>query len=150
PWQARDSYIHVALNRSPDSRAQFGEQHFLRKLEREEQVTVWKLLELQRNAMLMYTSCGWFFDDLSGIETVQVIQYAGRVVQLAEQLFGESLEMQFLHRLSAAKSNLAEYGDGANIYLKYVKPSIVDLEKVGAHYSISSLFAPYGERTDIF
>ena len=107
-------------------------------------------MELQRHAMLMYTSCGWFFDELSGIETVQVIQYAGRVVQLAEQLFGEPLEAQFLERLSLAKSNLPEYGDGANIYRTLVKPSIVDLEKVGAHYSISSLFAPYGERTDIF
>ena len=60
-------------------------------------------MELQRHAMLMYTSCGWFFDDLSGIETVQVIQYAGRVVQLAEQLFGNPFEEQFLERLSAAQ-----------------------------------------------
>jgi hypothetical protein len=98
----------------------------------------------------MYTSCGWFFDELSGIETVQVILYAGRVVQLAEQLFGEPLEALLLERLSAARSNLPEYGDGAKIYKRYVKPAMVDLEKVGAHYSISSLFAPYGERTDIF
>jgi len=107
-------------------------------------------MELQRHAMLMYTSCGWFFDELSGIETVQVIQYAGRVVQLAEEILGDSIEERFLEKLSAAKSNLPEYGNGANIYKKYVKPSMVDLEKVGAHYSISSLFAPYGERTDIF
>ncbi|HMF75099.1 MAG TPA: DUF3536 domain-containing protein, partial [Bryobacteraceae bacterium] len=100
--------------------------------------------------MLMYTSCGWFFDELSGIETVQVIQYAGRVLQLAEELFGDVIEEQFLERLAAAKSNLPEYGDGAMIYRRYVKPSMVDLEKVGAHYSVSSLFAPYGERTDIF
>ncbi|MBV9441389.1 MAG: DUF3536 domain-containing protein, partial [Acidobacteriaceae bacterium] len=73
-----------------------------------------------------------------------------RVVQLAEELFHISIEVDFLSRLALAKSNLAEYGDGSSIYLKYVKPSIVDLEKVGAHYSISSLFAPYGERTDIF
>jgi hypothetical protein len=79
-----------------------------------------------------------------------VIQYAGRVVQLAEELFGEPVEREFLRKLSAAKSNLPEYGDGAIIYTRYVKPSMVDLEKVGAHYSISSLFAPYGERTDIF
>src|SRR6201993_4050714 len=103
-----------------------------------------------RHSMLMYTSCGWFFDELSGIETVQVIEYAGRVVQLAEQLFGEPVEAEFLQRLACAKSNLTEYGNGANIYDRYVKPAIVDLEKVGAHYSITSLFAPYGERTDIF
>jgi Domain of unknown function (DUF3536) len=100
--------------------------------------------------MLMYTSCGWFFDDLSGIETVQVIEYAGRAVQLAEELFGEPVEPEFLAKLSAAHSNLPEYGDGASIYTRYVKPSMVDMEKVGAHYAISSLFTPYGERTDIF
>jgi alpha-amylase/alpha-mannosidase (GH57 family) len=150
PWAARDSYITVVLDRSPGVRQRFGEEHFTRKLEPDKQVVVWKLMELQRHAMLMYTSCGWFFDELSGIETVQVIQYAGRVVQLAEELFGDSIEEEFLARLALAKSNLAEYGDGAAIYRKYVKPAIVDLEKVGAHYSISSLFAPYGERTDIF
>jgi alpha-amylase/alpha-mannosidase (GH57 family) len=150
PWAARDGYIGVLLNRLPETRERFGKQHFLRDLTLPEEITVWKLLELQRHAMLMYTSCGWFFDELSGIETVQVIQYAGRVVQLGEELFGEPLEARFLERLSAAHSNLPEYGDGASIYVRYVKPSMVDLEKVGAHYSISSLFAPYGERTDIF
>ncbi len=150
PWAARDSYINVVLNRSPEVRERFGREHFLRDLSPEQQVTVWKLMELQRHAMLMYTSCGWFFDELSGIETVQVIQYSGRVVQLAEQLFEVPFEDHFLSLLSLAKSNLPEYGDGANIYSRYVKPSIIDLEKVGAHYSISSLFAPYGDRADIF
>ncbi|HEY3936161.1 MAG TPA: DUF3536 domain-containing protein [Bryobacteraceae bacterium] len=150
PWAARDGYIGVVLERSPEARERFSQEHFLRTLTPAEQMTVWKLMELQRNAMLMYTSCGWFFDELSGIETVQVILYAGRVVQLAEQLFGEPVEASFLQRLSAAHSNLPEYGDGAKIYKRYVKPAMVDLEKVGAHYSISSLFAPYGERTDVF
>ena len=150
PWAARDAYIQIVLDRHPEVRERFGKEHFLRPLNESEQVLVWKLMELQRHAMLMYTSCGWFFDDLSGIETVQVIQYAGRVVQLAEQLFNESIETQFLDRLALAKSNLHEYGNGADVYQRYVKPSIVDLEKVGAHYSISSLFAPYGDRTDIF
>ncbi|MCU1292578.1 MAG: glycoside hydrolase family 57 [Bryobacterales bacterium] len=150
PWIARDAYISVVLDRSPETRARFGEEHFRRKLTASEQVEVWKLMELQRHAMLMYTSCGWFFDDLSGIETVQVIQYAGRVVQLAEQLFKMPFEGTFLEKLALAKSNLVEYGDGANIYERYVKPSIIDLEKVGAHYSISSLFSPYGEGADIF
>jgi alpha-amylase/alpha-mannosidase (GH57 family) len=150
PWAARDAYISVVLNREPSVRERFGKEHFTRELSAAEQVLVWKLMELQRHAMLMYTSCGWFFDDLSGIETVQVIQYAGRVVQLAEQLFGESIEAAFLEKLALARSNLAEYGSGADVYKRYVKPSMVDLEKVAAHYSISSLFAPYGERTDIF
>jgi alpha-amylase/alpha-mannosidase (GH57 family) len=150
PWEARDSYIQIVLDRSPEARERFGREHFAGSLTQDQQVTVWKLMELQRNAMLMYTSCGWFFDELSGIETVQVIQYAGRVVQLAEQLFGAPFEDDFLSLLVKAQSNLAEYGDGEKIYRRYVKPSIIDLEKVGAHYSISSLFAPYAERADIF
>jgi hypothetical protein len=102
-----------------------------------------KLLELQRHAMLMYTSCGWFFDDLSGIETVQVIQYAGRALQLGQELFGNGLESDFLSQLERAKSNLPEHRDGRLIYRKFVKPAMVDLEKVGAHYAISSLFEDY-------
>src|SRR3954451_21977577 len=150
PWEARNAYIHVLLNRTPEVRQRFGAQHFRRNLQPSEEVRAWKLMELQRNAMLMDTSCGWFFDDLSGIETVQVIQYAGRVLQLAEQLFNEPIEERFLERLSLAHSNLPEYGNGRDIYNKYVKPAIVDLDKVGAHYSITSLFAPYPERTDLF
>ena len=149
PWAARDSFIDIVLDRSRENRSRFAEQHFLRQLDSDEQIAVWRLMELQRNAMLMYTSCGWFFDDLSGIETVQVIQYAGRVVQLAEQLFGKPIEDEFLAKLALAVSNLPEYGNGRDIYIRQVKPAMVDLEKVGAHYSISSLFAPYGERADI-
>lgn len=96
PWAARDDYIEVILDRSPENLDQFLANHAARKLNDAEKITVLKLLELQRHTMLMYTSCGWFFDDLSGIETVQVIQYAGRAIQLAQELFGEGIESQFL------------------------------------------------------
>jgi len=100
--------------------------------------------------MLMYTSCGWFFDDLSGIETVQVIQYAGRALQLAGQLFSENLATPFLDLLAQARSNLPEQGDGRVIYERYVQPAMVDLQKVGAHYAVSSLFEEYGQNTRIY
>jgi hypothetical protein len=100
--------------------------------------------------MLMYTSCGWFFDELTGIETVQVIQYAGRVVQLAQELFGNNIEGHFLEKLALAKSNIAEHGDGAAIYEKFVKPASVDLLKLGAHYAMSSLFESYPDNTRIY
>ena len=90
--------------------------------------------------MLMYTSCGWFFDEISGIETVQVIQYAGRAIQLARDFWDDDLEAEFLEALSKAKSNLPEHGDGKQIYEKWVKPATVTLDKVAAHYGISSLF----------
>ena len=139
-WRARDDYIDVLLDRSPESLWIFFEKHSLRQLKREETTAALKLLEMQRHAMLMYTSCGWFFDELSGIETVQVIQYAGRVIQLAREVTGEDLEPEFLKRLAEAKSNIPELGDGARIYEMFVKPAIVDLRKVAAHFAISSLF----------
>ncbi len=100
--------------------------------------------------MLMYTSCGWFFDELSGIETVQCIQYAGRVVDLAQQLFPDDVEPAFLEKLAQAKSNIAEYRDGAQIYNKWVRPAVIDLPKVAAHYAIASVFEPAQELNRIY
>lgn len=150
PWAARDDYISVILDRSRDNVDRFLRRHAGRELSPGERVQALKLLELQRHAMLMYTSCGWFFDELSGLETVQVIQYAGRVVQLAQELFGDALEEQFLERLEQARSNLAEYGNGRRIYERMVRPAMVDLQKVGAHYAVSSLFEAYNHRTQTY
>ena len=151
PWAARNNYIHVILDRSPASRERFAAANFRRKATKSgDRVNIWKLLEMQRHALLMYTSCGWFFDELTGIETVQVMQYAGRVVQLAEELFGNDIERRFLGKLALAKSNLPEHGDGAAIYEKFVKPASVDLLKLGAHYAISSLFEDYPDNTRIY
>ena len=149
PWGARDDYIDVVLDRSSTSREAFLTRHALEKGDGGAEVTTWKLLELQRHAMLMYTSCGWFFDDLSGIETVQVIQYAARVVQLAEELFGESIEPRFLERLREARSNLPEHGDGAAIYERHVRPSMVDLGGVCAHFAVASMFEAIGDASAI-
>ena len=151
PWAARDDYIQVILDRSLESQERFAAWHFRRKnLSRAERILAWKLLELQRHAMLMYTSCGWFFDELSGLETVQVIQYAGRVVQLAQELFGDAIEPHFLEKLALAKSNIPEHQDGAAIYRKFVKPAMVDLLRLGAHYAIRSLFEQYPETAGIY
>ena len=149
PWAARDDYIDIILDRSPDNVAEFINKHAARELDDRERITTLKLLELQRHAMLMYTSCGWFFDDLSGIETVQVIQYAGRVVQLAQELFGDDTEGRFLSLLEKAKSNIPEQGDGRRIYENYVKPAMVDLTRVVAHYAVSSLFEEYSDESRI-
>jgi len=150
PWAARNDYIDVILDRSHQSIERFIKKHALRELSGAETVLTLELLELQRHAMLMYTSCGWFFDELSGIETVQVMQYAGRAIELGEHAFGVDLEGGFLEKLSEAKSNLAEHGDGARIYEKLVKPSRVDLAKVASHYAISSIFEPYDEHSRVY
>jgi alpha-amylase/alpha-mannosidase (GH57 family) len=150
PWAARNDYIEVLLDRSSESIERFFSQHAIRDLNESDKIRLLKLLELQRHTMLMYTSCGWFFDELSGIETVQVLQYAGRAVQLAQDLFGGNIESQFLELLEAARSNIAEHSDGRHIYEKWVKPAVLDLTKVAAHYAISSVFDEYPPEGPVF
>jgi len=150
PWVARDQYIDVILDRSADSIERFLAQHAARAIDQAETTTVLKLLELQRHAMLMFTSCGWFFEELSGIETVQVMQYAGRALQLAQEVLGDDVEPRFLEILEKAKSNIRQHLDGRYIYEKFVRPAMVELTKVAAHYVISSLFEEYGEAPSIF
>jgi hypothetical protein len=150
PWAACDEYIDLIHDRSAASLKRFFARHATHELTDSDRTVALKLLELQRHAQLMYTSCGWFFNDLSGIETIQVIQFAGRAVQLAQQLFGDSLESQFGEKLARVGSNVAEYGDGQRVYDKFVRASMVDWERVAAHYAISSLFENYPERTKIY
>jgi alpha-amylase/alpha-mannosidase (GH57 family) len=150
PWAARDDYISVILDRSDASVDGFLAKHAAGELTPDRKTRALQLMEIQRQAMLMYTSCGWFFDELSGIETVQVLQYAGRVVQLSREIFGDSVETGFLDRLERAKSNVPEHKDGRTLYDKFVKPAMVDLHKVGAHYAVSALFENYGESDRIF
>jgi alpha-amylase/alpha-mannosidase (GH57 family) len=150
PWRAREDYINVILNRSPENIAKFFSEHATRHLTENEQIIVLRLLEMQRHAMLMYTSCGWFFDEISGLETVQVIQYAARALQLASELCDENLEPGFLEILEQAKSNIPENQNGRVVFERFVKPAVMTREKVGAHYAISSLFESYPEETRIY
>jgi len=143
PWEARNGYIRVILNRMPENVNRYFKEYGARELSREERILGLKLMEMQRHAMLMYTSCGWFFDELSGIETTQVIHYAARTLQLFDEMFGESLEAKFLERLEAAKSNVPECNNGRLIYERFVRPAMIDRRKVAAHYALSSLFESY-------
>jgi hypothetical protein len=152
-WAARDAYIGVILNRSPENEDRFLETFATHTLSPEERVTVFELLELERYTQLMYTSCGWFFDEISGIETVQIIAYAGRVLQLAAKLFGEpghKIEEDVLATLLQAQSNVAEIGNGAEVYRRFVTSRRVDMEHVGAHYAISSMFRTYPPSGQLF
>lgn len=150
PWKARDEYIDAMLDRSEENVADFLFRHSQCPLDEDASVTVLSLLEMQRHAMLMYTSCGWFFDELSGLETVQIIQYAARAIQLAERHSNQTIETDFLKELALAGSNLPEHENGAEIYTAFVKPAMIDLIEVGAHYAVSSVFEDYGEETGIF
>ena len=150
PWKARDDYIEIVLDRSESNIQKFFARHADQTLRPEQITTALKLLELQRNAMLMYTSCGWFFDDLAGIETTQILKFAGRSVQLAQELFGDSLEDQFVRRLAAAKSAVPDEGDGVRIYNRWVRSAKVDLPKLAADYALSNLLGDFPERRAIY
>jgi alpha-amylase/alpha-mannosidase (GH57 family) len=152
-WAARDGYIEVVLDRGTESMERFFRAHESHALSEAERVRALELMEMQRHTQLMYTSCGWFFDDISGIETVQVIAYAARVLQLARELFAEqaeSLEPRFMARMAEAHSNVAGAGDGAQIYKACVAAKELGLEQVAAHYAISSVFSSYAEETELF
>ena len=148
-WAARDAYIRVILDRSDESVARFFKEHARKELGRKEQAACLKLLEIQRHALLMYTSCGWFFTELSGMETVQILQYAARAIQLARELGGPDLEEEFLERMSRAKSNIPEFGDGREVYRRFVVPSILSLPKVLSHYAIASVFDQHENGFDL-
>jgi len=152
-WAARDGYIKVILDRDAESIERFFAAHQGHTLSEPERVRAMELMEMQRHAQLMYTSCGWFFDDIAGIEAVQIIAYAARVLQLARELFGEqaeALEPRFLARMAEARSNVAAAGDGAQIYKECVAAKELGLEQVAAHYAISSVFSSFTDETDLF
>ena len=150
PWAARDAYVDVVNDRSEPSIRAFLASHATAAHDAADDVRILKLMELQRHLMLMYTSCGWFFSELSGIETVQVLQYAGRAIQLAEEVLGQSLEEPFLTRLEAAQSNIPEKADGRRIYDGHVRPAKVNLLRVAAHQAVSSVFGDGEDRARVF
>ena len=147
PWKARDAYIDIILSRNESTIDAFLKEHCLREVEQNQ---VFRLLEVQRNTLLMYTSCGWFFDEISGIETVQILQYACRAMQLLSQTSDINLEEQFLERIKLAPSNLTALGDGAEVYQKFVVPSKTNLQRVGMHYAVASIFEDDPDATPVF
>ncbi len=139
PWEARDNYISLVLDHSPEAFRKFLARHARRELSAQERIRLFQLLEMQRHALLMFTSCGWFFDDISGIETVQNLLYAARAMELAQRVGGRNLEPHYLSFLEQAKSNLPQFVSGVHIYERFVKPSVVTLERVAANYALLML-----------
>jgi len=139
PWEARNDYIGVILDRGPESVERFFRRHAQPGIGPAGRLRALRLLEMQRHCLLMYTSCGWFFADLSGLETVQVLRYGARALELAAGL-GLSREEAFLEGLSGARSNLPEMGDGRQVYERLVRPAMISLERVVNHFAIASIF----------
>ncbi len=139
PWRARNAYIAVMLDRSPGNLARYWAEHVSRPLSEPEQSEALQLLEMQRHRLLMFTSCAWFFDEISGLESTTVLLSAARALQLAGRFpGGAGCEREFLKGLAAAKSNLMEYGDGAAVYDRLVRPIMADLPRLAAHQALAS------------
>lgn len=145
-WKTRNAYIDIILDRSPENVADFLKTHVQFELEPKQRTKVLRLLEMMRQCQLMYTSCGWFFDEISGIETLQILQYANRAIQLAETESELKLDENFRRLLSLAPSNEPIYADGEQIYKEVTVPSRLSLTKVGMHYVVNALFADNPEQ----
>ncbi len=143
PWDARNDYIKVILHRNSEVIQDFLNNHANHSLNAEENIDAFRLLEMQRNALLMFTSCGWFFEEISRPEGTQILRYAARALELAGEIAGIQLEKEFLVHLTKAPSNSSKFANGAEIYHKLVVTSQVTFEQVAAHYAISSLFTNY-------
>ena len=116
PWKARDEYIEVIEGRSSADAAAFVRDRAAGDISDSDIARGVSLLEAQRNALLMFTSCGWFFNDISGIETAQLMRYAARAVELADGDEKDKLEQALLSELEKAASNIPALGTGADIY----------------------------------
>ncbi|WP_008310392.1 DUF3536 domain-containing protein [Leptolyngbya sp. PCC 6406] len=150
PWAARDAYVQVISDRSEASVKRFFSVHQSRKLTRSDRVDALRLLEMQYHALLMYTSCGWFFEEISRPEGTQILRYAARAMELAGEVAGVELESTFIQKLEQAPSNVPEFGTGAGIYRQLVIPSQVSLEQVAAHYAMGSLFTTFHREQSLY
>lgn len=139
PWAARDAYVGVLLGRDRDQRNAFLHQQARAGLHAHDRTRVWQLLEMQRHGLLSFTSCGWFFDDPTGLETRQILTYAARALQLAE-LQGESLTPGFLRRLAPMRSNLPSRVDGTTLFRDEILPQVTDPRRVVAHWALHGAF----------
>jgi hypothetical protein len=142
PWEIRNDYIRVVMNRSDRNRRDFIKQWInIDYLKKHSEEDLWRMLEMQRHLLLMYTSCAWFFDEISGIETVQNLKYAYRAIEIGREFFGCDTEETFLKALEKAPSNLEYLENGRDVFERYVRPAHVNFLKTAAHFAVMSLFS---------
>jgi len=149
PWAARDAYVEVILDRSAERLEAFFARHQRVALDPTARLEVRRLLEMQRNRLLMFTSCGWFFDEVSSIEPVQILRYAAMAVQYLADLGGPRLESEMAHRLADAPSNLPAFRDGGVVWARLIRPAVVDVRRVVAHYAIIGLLEPWPDEAAV-
>ena len=158
PWEARDRYIEVlqyslrddVAEHSPVLAKFFEEQCGNKVTSSSQKIDALRLLEMQRHALLMFTSCGWFFEELSRPETVQILRYAARAIELAADVAGVLLEDEFIQRLGKAPSNIPSIKEGESLYRQQVVTNRITLGQVAAQYALSSTLGNYGRSQQIY
>ncbi|MDQ1557626.1 MAG: hypothetical protein QOD32_686 [Pyrinomonadaceae bacterium] len=149
PWRARDEYVELLIEPGRERRTEFLTRQAGRRLSEAEEQRALTLLELQRSTLLMFTSCGWFFNDISGIETVQVLKYAARAMDFMSELQLPTPREGFLELLAEAESNVRKHGNGADIFLELVERARVAPPRIAASLAISSLVDKSGQDGEI-
>lgn len=149
-WNIRNKYIDVILDRNEMNVKKFQQENFKSDLSDDDKVKAMELLEIQRQALLMYTSCGWFFAEISGLEPVQLMKYAARAMQLSAKFTDKNLEENFLNILSEAKSNIPEHGTGKDIFERFVKPSVVTPKQIASLWALSSLYQDFEDEENVY
>jgi hypothetical protein len=139
PWAARDAYVSVVLDRARDNVEAFLRAHAKRPLGEAEVPRALALLEMQRNAMLAFTSCGWFFDHVDGLEPTQDMMYAVRAAELAGRFGATDVEPALLRDLEAAHSRQPGAVTGRQVVEKRVLPARFDAARVVAAHDVIAL-----------
>ena len=150
PWLARNEYVRVVGDRSKENVTEFLLRHQAKELSTTERIDALRLLEMERHSLLMYTSCGWFFEEISRPEGVQILRYASRAMELAGAVAGINLKQKFLGYLAAAPSNVEIFDNGKTVFQDLVAPSRIGLHQVAAHYAINSIFTDYQHQSQLY
>lgn len=169
PWAVRDDYIEVILDAARG--AAFAREHARRELDDGERVRFFSLLEMQRSALLMFTSCGWFFDDISGGESIILMKYAARALALARNTGAPAaIEARFLDELGKAQSNVARAAvlregarpqgeraaarpaavTGRELFEERARPVAVTLDRVVTTYALRTLSGGARRSTSLY
>jgi alpha-amylase/alpha-mannosidase (GH57 family) len=150
PWAARDEYVDVVIDRAPERVEAWFSRHARTPLDAAARLEVARLMEMERQRMLMYTSCGWFFDDLAGLEPVQNLEYAALAIRYFRQLGGGSLESELMRRLEAAPADVPAFGNGADVYRRLVLPAVVGPERLVANWAITGLVREHDDDARVY
>ncbi|MDO8805316.1 MAG: DUF3536 domain-containing protein [Elusimicrobiota bacterium] len=132
PWEARNAYADIFLDRSPEAEEAFFSKYASRPLSKAEKARALELLEMQKHAMLMFTSCGWFFSDISRIEAMQNLRYAARAAETMRRLGFENADRTFLSVLEMAHSNHPEVENGLKIFHRIMAENSLARQKAAA------------------